>query len=100
MGMGNGAIFQLIPQRFPDDLGAVTGLVGAAGGIGGFALPLILGTSREWLGRFGPGFLAIGLIGFVAAGLLLQASRDWQTRDVAALGTPASRREVEVMARS
>ena len=33
MGMGNGAVFQMIPQRFPDEMGAVTGMVGAAGGL-------------------------------------------------------------------
>src|SRR5262249_3136683 len=38
LGMGNGAVFQLVPQRFPDRVGLLTGLVGAAGGLGGFLL--------------------------------------------------------------
>ena len=77
MGMGNGAIFQMIPQRFPDEMGAVTGMVGAAGGLGGFLLPLLMGYSHERLGWFGPGFFAIGMCGFFAAGLLVQVSRQW-----------------------
>ena len=43
LGMGNGAVFQLVPQRFPREIGVITGVVGAAGGIGGFFLP----TSSE-----------------------------------------------------
>jgi NNP family nitrate/nitrite transporter-like MFS transporter len=39
LGMGNGAIFQMVPQRFPAEIGIITGIVGAAGGLGGFYLP-------------------------------------------------------------
>jgi MFS transporter, NNP family, nitrate/nitrite transporter len=86
LGMGNGAVFQLVPQRFQDEIGVVTGLVGAAGGLGGFVLPMVLGLSREWAGRFGPGFFLIGVAGFAAAGLLLQASREWQAKRLSAAG--------------
>ncbi len=44
LGMGNGCVFQLVPQRFPDEIGVVTGIVGAAGGLGGFVLPTLLGS--------------------------------------------------------
>ena len=54
MGMGNGAVFQMISRRFPDDMGAVTGLVGATGGLGGFLLPLLMGYSRELVGLVRP----------------------------------------------
>jgi NNP family nitrate/nitrite transporter-like MFS transporter len=77
MGIGNGAIFQLVPERFPDDLGAVTGFIGAAGGLGGFLLPMALSYSREWSERFGPGFFVIGMAGLLLSGLLIQATRDW-----------------------
>ena len=50
LGMGNGAVFQLVPQRFPDRMGIVTGVVGAAGGLGGFFLPSVLGAVRELTG--------------------------------------------------
>ena len=46
LGMGNGAVFQLVPQRFADRIGIVTGVVGAAGGLGGFCLPSLLGSPR------------------------------------------------------
>ncbi|MBI3358937.1 MAG: NarK/NasA family nitrate transporter, partial [Nitrospirae bacterium] len=56
-GMGNGAIFQWIPQRFPSDIGIVTGLVGAFGGVGGFLLPMTLGAMKGISGSYGGGFL-------------------------------------------
>ncbi|HET9372615.1 MAG TPA: MFS transporter, partial [Vicinamibacterales bacterium] len=43
MGLGNGAVFKLVPDHFPRDTGTVTGLVGAMGGLGGFFPPLVLG---------------------------------------------------------
>ena len=68
LGIGNGAIFQLVPQRFPMSVGIVTGLVGAAGGIGGFCLPSLLGMLKDKTGSYSMGFLcfaAIGLMGFL-----------------------------------
>jgi MFS transporter, NNP family, nitrate/nitrite transporter len=50
LGLGNGAVFQVVPLRFPREVGTVTGLVGAIGGVGGFFLPSLLGAAREGLG--------------------------------------------------
>lgn len=49
IGLGNGAVFKLVPQYFPKTVGSVTGLVGAAGGLGGFFPPLVLGISIDRL---------------------------------------------------
>src|SRR5205823_5721826 len=43
LGMGNGAVFQLVPLRFQKEIGVITGIVGAAGGLGGFFLPTSVG---------------------------------------------------------
>ena len=56
LGMSNGAVFQLVPQRFRDEIGVLTGIVGAAGGLGGFLLPAFLGILKEMTGSYGPGF--------------------------------------------
>ena len=48
---------QLVPQRFKQEIGVVTGIVGAAGGIGGFLLPNLLGQVKQWTSSFGGGFL-------------------------------------------
>ncbi|PRR92728.1 nitrate/nitrite transporter [Bacillus sp. NMCN1] len=61
LGMGNGAVFQLVPQVFHKEIGIVTGIVGAAGGIGGFFLPNILGSLKEVTGSYMFGFLTISL---------------------------------------
>lgn len=56
LGMGNGSVFQLVPQRFPDRVGIMTGIVGAAGGLGGFLLPSVLGLVKQETQSFGVGF--------------------------------------------
>ena len=61
LGMGNGAVFKLVPQYFPAETGTVTGLVGAMGGLGGFFPPLLLGTFRDRAGVIWPGFVLLAL---------------------------------------
>jgi hypothetical protein len=56
-----------------------------------------MGYSEGWLGWFGPGFFAIGLCGFFAAGLLVQASRQWYLPAERVPGTGPVLREVEVV---
>jgi NNP family nitrate/nitrite transporter-like MFS transporter len=63
LGLGNGAVFKLVPQRFPDSVGSATGLVGAAGGLGGFFPPLVAGLLRHWTGRHSEAFLLLALYG-------------------------------------
>ena len=78
-GMGNGAVFQLVPNRFPSEIGVTTGIIGAAGGLGGFLLPNMLGTLKELTGSFGSGFVVFALIGgFGGAAVLGYASRGWR----------------------
>jgi NNP family nitrate/nitrite transporter-like MFS transporter len=59
LGLGNGAVFKLVPQYFPDDTATVTGLVGAMGGLGGFFPPLLLGLCHDRLGVIWPGFILL-----------------------------------------
>jgi nitrate/nitrite transporter NarK len=65
MGLGNGAVFKLVPEHFPKDTGTVTGLVGALGGLGGFFPPLLLGLFRDRLGAIWPGFVLLALVALV-----------------------------------
>jgi MFS transporter, NNP family, nitrate/nitrite transporter len=65
IGLGNGAVFKLVPEYFPQSVGAVTGLVGAAGGLGGFFPPLVLGAVRQATGSFTPGFVLLALFSIV-----------------------------------
>lgn len=77
LGMGNGAVFQLVPQRFPDRIGVVTGLVGAAGGLGGFLLTLLLGAIKDRTGQFSLGLYLCAVAFLLAAATLLQVGTQW-----------------------
>lgn len=65
IGLGNGAVFKLVPEYFPQSVGAVTGLVGAAGGLGGFFPPLVLGAIRQAVGEFTLGFALLAIFAIV-----------------------------------
>ena len=66
LGVGNGSVFQLVPQRFAQEIGVMTGLVGMAGGIGGFYLASSLGIAKQFTGSFAPGFLIFAGLALVA----------------------------------
>jgi NNP family nitrate/nitrite transporter-like MFS transporter len=67
LGVGNGAVFKLVPQYFPKETGTVTGLVGAMGGLGGFFPPLLLGVFRDRLGVVWPGFVLLAAMALLLA---------------------------------
>lgn len=69
-GLGNGGVFKLVPQYFPQQVGTVTGLVGAAGGLGGFFPPLELGMFRELTQSYTPGFILLSLFALLCAWVL------------------------------
>lgn len=67
LGLGNGVVFQLVPQRFQREIGSVTGLIGAVGGIGGFVLPTLLGAVKQVSGTYAPGFFILAIVGIAGA---------------------------------
>lgn len=77
LGMGNGAVFQLVPQRFSKQVGVITGVVGAAGGLGGFLLPSVLGAIQDRTGSYGIGFVVFASGFLVISAVLLQLGRTW-----------------------
>ena len=77
LGMGNGAVFQLVPQRFQKEIGVITGIVGAAGGLGGFFLPTLLGSFKDISGSYGTGFLIFAFTSFSALVLLRVVQKQW-----------------------
>ena len=77
-GMGNGAVFQLVPQRFRQEIGVMTGLVGMAGGVGGFYLASSLGFSKEAIGSYQPGFLIFAGLALIALGGLSAIKKRWR----------------------
>jgi MFS transporter, NNP family, nitrate/nitrite transporter len=84
LGMGNGAVFQLVPQRFGREVGLMTGLAGATGGAGGFYLATSLGYAKQFAGSFSPGFVLFALLAIAALAGITKVRPRWRT-DVAAL---------------
>ncbi len=80
LGFMNGAVFQIVPQRFPAEIGVVTGIVGAAGGIGGFYLPNVLGLLRAGTGTFASGFICFGVLALAGAIAITLMGRVWNTQ--------------------
>ncbi|HEY4343325.1 MAG TPA: nitrate/nitrite transporter [Parvibaculum sp.] len=66
LGMGNGAVFQLVPQRFGGDVALMTGLVGMTGGVGGFYLAASLGYVKQFTGDYTAGFIVFAILAFAA----------------------------------
>ena len=90
IGLGNGAVFKLLPQYFPQCVGTVTGLVGAAGGLGGFFPPLVLGLVRQSTGTYTLGFWLLGLFALVCLTVLLLTAGREQAKEVHARAKAAS----------
>ncbi|MBL8424602.1 MAG: NarK/NasA family nitrate transporter [Candidatus Accumulibacter phosphatis] len=79
LGMGNGAVFQLVPQRFRKEIGVMTGLVGMAGGIGGFYLASSLGYAKQITGSYQIGFLIFAALALLALAGLSGVKTRWRT---------------------
>jgi NNP family nitrate/nitrite transporter-like MFS transporter len=79
LGMGNGAVFQLVPQRFRKEIGVMTGLVGMAGGVGGFYLASSLGYARQITGSYQMGFLIFAALALLALAGLSGVKTRWRT---------------------
>jgi len=99
LGAGNGALFQLVPLRWPNNTAAASSMIGEIGALGGAILPNVMGLSKQWTGNFGPGFLIYALFtAVVLAGLRLwqrRWTRTWvgpggRVRAVQQLGEPVA----------
>jgi MFS transporter, NNP family, nitrate/nitrite transporter len=80
LGMGNGAVFQLVPLRFQREIGIASGLVGAFGGVGGFFLPTLLGTIKQVSGSYSLGLVVLAMIAafaLIVLRLLVVVQQGW-----------------------
>jgi NNP family nitrate/nitrite transporter-like MFS transporter len=98
LGLGNGAIFKLVPQYFPRDTGTVTGLVGAIGGLGGFFPPLLLGAFSDAAGVVWPGFILLSFAAFLLWRLNVRMLLSADRAVVEAAPVSQSRRMTQVRA--
>jgi MFS transporter, NNP family, nitrate/nitrite transporter len=76
LGTASGAVFALVAQRAPANrVGAVTGVVGAAGGLGGFIPPLVMGSIYSALSSYALGLIALAAVALVMLGLAALMTR-------------------------
>ena len=80
LGLGTGAVFKLVPEWFPDRVGAVTGVVGAAGGLGGFFPPLVMALVKSQTGSYTLGFVLMAAVAAIALFVLRAIGRDAERR--------------------
>jgi len=78
LGTGNGSVFQLVAQRFGNEIGVASGVIGAAGGLGGFFLPTMLGGLKEVEGSYSVGLILFALAAAGAMAALLGVRRGWR----------------------
>jgi NNP family nitrate/nitrite transporter-like MFS transporter len=74
LGLGTGAVFKLVAQWFPEQVGAVTGVVGAAGGLGGFFPPLVMGTVKSVTGNYVLGFVLLSAVAALCLAVLARTT--------------------------
>ena len=87
LGMGNGAVFQVVGVRMRAHVGTMTGLVGAAGGIGGFALPFLFGSLRGSTGTFATGFVMFAIVAASTSVAVLTRYRRWSPAGAVAMAS-------------
>jgi NNP family nitrate/nitrite transporter-like MFS transporter len=78
LGMGNGAVFQLVPQRFARDVGLMTGLVGMTGGVGGFYLAASRGYAQQLTGSYAFGFVVFAVLALIALAGIVNVRLRWR----------------------
>ncbi len=79
LGMANGAVFQLVPQRFGKDIGIMTGIIGCAGGLGGTALIKTLGWSKGAFDGYTAGFVIFAVVVLIAIVGISMVKTRWRT---------------------
>jgi NNP family nitrate/nitrite transporter-like MFS transporter len=76
LGTASGAVFALVAQTSPaSQVGAVTGLVGAAGGLGGFIPPLLMGSLYGHFGSYAAGLVLLAVVAATALVFNLTVAR-------------------------
>lgn len=78
LGAGNGAVFQLVPQRFGSDIGLMTGLIGMAGGVGGFVLAAGMGVIKQQSGSYSIGLWLFAAVALSASLCLVGVKQRWR----------------------
>ena len=91
LGAGNGALFQLVPLRWPLTTAVAGGMIGEIGALGGGFIPNAMGVSKQYAGTFFWGFASFALVALVMLALLRAVQGGWTRTWVAAGGRAHAR---------
>jgi NNP family nitrate/nitrite transporter-like MFS transporter len=90
LGAGNGALFQLVPLRWPGNTAVAASMIGETGALGGAILPNVMGLSKQETGGFATGFIAYAAL----SALVLTGLAVWQRKWTRSWVGPWGRAEV------
>ena len=81
LGAGNGALFQLVPLRWPTSTAVAGSMIGEIGALGGGLVPNAMGLSKQYLGSYVWGFVFFGALSLVMLGVMrimqIRWTRTW-----------------------
>ncbi|MEY2893830.1 MAG: hypothetical protein RJA98_3738, partial [Pseudomonadota bacterium] len=105
LGAGNGALFQLVPLRWPAATAVAGSMIGEIGALGGGLVPNAMGLSKQYLGSYLWGFVLFSVLALVMLGVMrmmqIRWTRTWaekggRARVQTAAGSPAAQRPTGV----
>jgi NNP family nitrate/nitrite transporter-like MFS transporter len=84
LGAGNGALFQLVPLRWPTSTAVAGSMIGEIGALGGGLVPNAMGLSKQYLGTYSWGFVLFAVLALVMLGVMrvmqIRWTRTWAER--------------------
>jgi NNP family nitrate/nitrite transporter-like MFS transporter len=87
-GAGNGALFQLVPLRWPLNTAVAGSMIGEIGALGGAILPNAMGLSKTYTGSFATGFIVYSIIAALVLVVLQFAQKGWVGKWIGKGGKP------------
>ncbi|MDQ0013366.1 NNP family nitrate/nitrite transporter-like MFS transporter [Variovorax boronicumulans] len=94
LGAGNGALFQLVPLRWPLSTAVAGSMIGEIGALGGGLVPNAMGLSKQYLGSYTWGFVFFGALSLAMLGVMrvmqIRWTRTWAEKGGRARTSPAA----------
>ena len=94
LGAGNGAVFQLVPLRWPLSTAVAGSMIGEIGALGGGLVPNAMGMSNQYAGTYLWGFVTIAVLAVISLGMMrvmqVRWTRTWAEKGGRARTTPAA----------
>jgi NNP family nitrate/nitrite transporter-like MFS transporter len=93
LGAGNGALFQLVPLRWPASTAVAGSMIGEIGALGGGLVPNAMGLSKQYLGSYVWGFVFFAALSLIMLGVMrvmqIRWTRTWAEKGGRARVAPA-----------